>query len=567
MTFRLALLAALLSCSPPILFAQTAPSSPDEPDILRGLVLNALTREPVARVLVFSPDNRFATLTDERGRFQFTFAKPSQSPPENGQPVPQVRPYELWLRKPGFLSHDDQQRFPVPFSEHDITLTIIPEALIVGRVTLPPGANQATVELFLRQFSQNGERWQSAGALTARSNGEFRFSNLRAGDYKLFTHEITESDPLTFDPAKQFGFPPIYFPASPDFASAAVIRLNAGQTFQATLAPSRHAYYPVKIRVLNASANGGGQLEVYPEGHPGPGYSLGYDPSTSLITGALPDGVFTVKLSGFGPSPSSGEVSLTVGPAAPSPALMMLPNPSLIVRVKNEMQQSYGFGQSEQRSGASSRPPSPAQEFLRYFQLELISDAAIEGGQAYQAAPPDDPQADFLIVSGVRPGRYRVRPNCSVPCYVASVTSAGTDLLHKPLVVAAGASIPQLEVTLRDDGAQITGEVQLNSQQLPHPADWFRSTYQSPGFLYFIPTPDSTGQFRQFWINSDGKFDVQQLPPGEYRVLAVAKVHPELQFATEESLRKLDSQAKLITVGPGEKLKLQLSLTPEEDLP
>src|ERR1700732_560697 len=42
---------------------------------LRGAVINSVTREPVARALVFSPDNRFAIFTDDQGRFEFPLSR------------------------------------------------------------------------------------------------------------------------------------------------------------------------------------------------------------------------------------------------------------------------------------------------------------------------------------------------------------------------------------------------------------------------------------------------------------------------------------------------------------
>jgi hypothetical protein len=38
---------------------------------LRGTVINSVTHEAIGRALVFSPDNRFATFTDDQGHFEF----------------------------------------------------------------------------------------------------------------------------------------------------------------------------------------------------------------------------------------------------------------------------------------------------------------------------------------------------------------------------------------------------------------------------------------------------------------------------------------------------------------
>ena len=45
----------------------------------------------------------------------------------------------------------------------------------------------------------------------------------------------------------------------------------------------------------------GFQIEVWPQGHPGPGYSLGYNQDEQSIVGMLPDGNYTIHAKAFGP--------------------------------------------------------------------------------------------------------------------------------------------------------------------------------------------------------------------------------------------------------------------------
>src|SRR5882762_3288117 len=48
------------------------------PTSVHGTVLNRLTHEPISRALVYSTDQQYATLTDDRGHFEFKF--PPQEP-------------------------------------------------------------------------------------------------------------------------------------------------------------------------------------------------------------------------------------------------------------------------------------------------------------------------------------------------------------------------------------------------------------------------------------------------------------------------------------------------------
>jgi hypothetical protein len=64
---------ALVSGSFATLLAQnsatTGLSASDPTAHVRGVVVNSVTREPISRAVVFSGDNAFATMTDDRGRF------------------------------------------------------------------------------------------------------------------------------------------------------------------------------------------------------------------------------------------------------------------------------------------------------------------------------------------------------------------------------------------------------------------------------------------------------------------------------------------------------------------
>ena len=55
--------------------AQAQAADPQKSTI-SGVVLNAVTRAPIARALVASGDNRYAMLTDSTGHFEFELIKP-----------------------------------------------------------------------------------------------------------------------------------------------------------------------------------------------------------------------------------------------------------------------------------------------------------------------------------------------------------------------------------------------------------------------------------------------------------------------------------------------------------
>jgi hypothetical protein len=173
-------------------------------------------------------------------------------------------------------------------AEQGLTIQLVPEALIIGRVNLPTtdGTDRLTVELYKRTVQDGRARWEQAGSTQTRANGTFRFADLAGGSYKIFTQEEIDRDPLTFDPGGQlYGYPPVYYPSFNDFESSSMIRLTAGATVNVNLTPMRREYYPIKIGISNAPQGAGFQVEAWPQGHPGPGYSLDYEQDEQSIVG------------------------------------------------------------------------------------------------------------------------------------------------------------------------------------------------------------------------------------------------------------------------------------------
>ncbi len=301
--------AALFCCigSVGLTCAHSAPYPENESDIVRGTVLNSVTRRPLGRALVYSPDNRFATLTDSDGHFEFKIPlrKPQQknegtlplagsilaSPPEEA-----IRPAFLMARKPGFISDENTRGAQVGPEQKEVTIYLTPAALIAGHVTL--GASEmpdrVRLSIYRRQIQEGRARWTPAGTFRTWANGEFRFPELPPGTYKLFTEELMDRDPLTFDPRGQsYGYPPVYFPAANDFASGSAIQLSPGATFDATLSPTRREYYRIEVGITNAPEGAPVNVVVSAAGQGGPGYSLGINPQAQKIQGMLPDGMYS----------------------------------------------------------------------------------------------------------------------------------------------------------------------------------------------------------------------------------------------------------------------------------
>ena len=138
-----------------------APQSSEDPTThtISGTVINSLTHEPIGRALVYTADERAATLTDDHGNFELTVSAVTQP---LGGGVPVKTPARLLARKPGFLTDYGMQGSAViGGSMKDVTLTLAPEALIVGQVKFPSAdADYVEVQLYHRDVREGIARWE-----------------------------------------------------------------------------------------------------------------------------------------------------------------------------------------------------------------------------------------------------------------------------------------------------------------------------------------------------------------------------------------------------------------------
>ncbi len=461
----------------------SAQSTSDNTDTIRGMVINSVTSEPISRALVFSPDNRFATLTNSEGQFEFTLPKAdpapeggsdSNSPVTGRQPGMSNRPYMLTARKPGFLPDPNNRGQNLQNEEalQDLTLALIPESLIAGTVTLPTAEapDSIALQIFRRQVQDGRARWVPAGNAQSTSDGQFRFADLPAGTYKLLTDELLDRDPLTAGPRNVdpltnaprgplFGYPPVYYQSAPDFGSAAIIQLTAGQTQTVSLSLVKQPYYRVKVPVIDASVSDaqGVAVNVYAHGRKGPGFSLGYNNLHHAIEGMLPNGTYTIEASGWGANGVTGGQTITIkGAAIDGPGMTLVPNASIPVNVKEEFTSADNTGSTTRTTinGRNTVIKGPR----RYLNVMLEPADDFRAGRGVSLRSPTRPGDEALVIEGAPAGSYWVRINSSRG-YPASIRSGNRDLQQQPLVVGAGGAASPIEITMRDVTAEISGTV------------------------------------------------------------------------------------------------------------
>ena len=520
---------------------------------VRGRVLNKVTGEPIGRALVTTAGDEYAVMTDDRGQFEMKVVqRVGQLPGIAGN----IMGRAFQARKPGYLAVGNRfsQALSTEQGQAATTVYLVAEALIVGRVNVPGTEGEVRIEceLYRRRMEEGKETWQPAGTFTTWANGEFRFSGLEAGTYRLITHEQMDRDSMVARPgAELFGYPPIYYPNTTDFSLASAIAVKAGETAQANLTVVRHAYYPVRIPVGNAPTAGGGiNVMVHPMGHWGPGWSLGFNPSEQMIEGMLPDGNYTVGLDTFGENGSTGSGNFVVsgGPFEGAP-VRLVGNASVTINVREEFQ--HNTGGDESPVGVSH-----GRQFNTMVMLRSVAPEESGGsGQGAQAQPVEGSDNRMLVVPNLRPGRYRVAVYTG-NAYVAAMESGGVDLLRKSLVVGMGGAVPPVEITLRDDGAEVSGTVEEATGANGNPGEktpQLRMVYLVPIGREGWPQPQIVQAF-------NGTFRMPNVPPGEYLALAYEDSPQDLPIGDEEFAKRMEGLGQRIHVEAGEKVSVRLKV-------
>jgi hypothetical protein len=565
----LPLLFAILLTIRPLALSQESP--PDKPQIetVRGTVMNAVTGAPIPRALVFTRDNRVATLTDGEGHFEMTVPKQGGfmgSVFSFDGPVPaRPRIYQehgrsvmLSARKPGFLEDVSAQMSLAPSSSDDITIALSPEAIIKGRITVASGdaALGIRAQLFSRQVQDGYPRWMQGPSVTANSSGEFRFAELRAGSYKLVTSEFMDNDPITNIPGSQpYGYPPVYYPGVSEFSSASTIELTAGQELQADLSLVRQPYYPVRIPITNNDVGQGMNISV--KGERGPGYALGYNAGEQRIDGLLPNGNYIVEASTFGQHSMTGSVSLRVtGAPAEGAAMTLVPGSSITLDIREEFSDTTSTISGSWSDGKHTFSYHGPRAYLQ-ANVESVDDLAQQRFGSIR--PPTKPNDENLVIENLAPGRYWLRLHTGRG-YIASATQGATDLLRQPLTVGSGPGAP-IEIRVRDDTAELDGTVIPLAQQATLNAE---AAEPAQVWVYCVPQPDSSGEFTQLGVSGDGEFTNPRMAPGDYRILAFYREHSQLPYRDPEAMKAYESKGPVVHLAAGQKVTIQVQTISKE---
>jgi hypothetical protein len=532
----IALTAPLLALAHPLAAQNTSAAASGYS--VQGTVVNSLTGQGISRALVTLTAEE-ATLTGGDGQFSFDNVPAGQ--------------YQVSISKPGFLGIGNAggraafqdtfaaraagqasppHRIVVGADMPSLTYRLTPTAVIAGVVSLSTAdpADGIRVTLYRQSLRTGRAQWSIAGNARTRSDGSFRLGGLLPGRYMLSTEASIDNPAASAGSrAAVWGYPPEYYPGVTDPGAAGVIALGAGQQAEADISLVRQQFFPVTAAVRSPSTVLGANFQVLDRGGRTTGLLAHYDPRDQVVRANAPNGTWELQGRASGRTIAWGQTEFVVAGAAATVAVNMAEVPQVPVNIQQVV--------------TSSTATQTGNPDLGLMPVPADGGAPVGGGLAMTTGP-DGSSTTLRLTT---PGRYWILATPFQSFYVSSITSGGVDLASNPLTVVAGSSVAPIDVTLRDDGGKIAGQIQSGSALSAASA----ASGDAPTLtVYAIPLFPSAQSMKQTTVQADGTFALANLAPGSYRVVA-CDYAPEIDYHSPEGLSAWTGKGQTVSVEAG----------------
>lgn len=477
---------------------------------IAGTVVSKLDGHPLARARITVRDTKdpqkFESLvTSEDGRFEFT-----------GVPAGK---YDLHGAKRGFIqaSYDQHEQFSTAIvtganlDTEDLVLRLAPTAIISGKLLDESGdpIRNATVTLYYDDHSGGVNQIRQFRGAQTDDQGSYEIPSIMPGTYFLSAsarpwyavHPNSNSpdspangkpagtanaDTSTFDRSLDVAYPVTYYSDVTDADSATPIPIGGGERLQIEV----HLNPAPALRLLFRVPENGEKQGIFPrieqpafDGStflPNDGIRM-VSPGLVELTG-VPAGRYNVRISGPGAALQMKGVDLTRdGEEIDTSKAEALSTVKISVQVPGE-----------------ATPPPHLMVGLR------------SGSRVFAGVQPFSPKGEAELAQ-IAAGHYDVLVwGANKPYSIAHISAEGAEVSGHSLTVTAGSS-PSVSLTVVGGSLNVEGKAR-------------RAGKPFAGAMVVLVPKNPEGNrslFRRDQSDLDGTFNLQNVVPGSYTVLAI----------------------------------------------
>jgi hypothetical protein len=536
--------AAIFSALSVALLAQAPQPVPQDPAKARleGQVLNAVTNEPLRKTrltlrmnvaamttprLQPAATSTYTVTTDAMGKFEFPNVDPGD--------------YQLTIRRDGFANlvlgakNAARKTGPILLNSGDrkteFLVRLVPYGSISGSILDEDGdpIRGMSVAAMTWHYTTNGRELQEVRNGYSNDLGEYRIYDVPPGKYFLKVGQRN----IRLNPTAEDGeaYASVFYPGFPQVSGAIVqevapaaqlrnLNFNLRKTRYATLrgkvvAPPGAT--SVNAGMMIVSDNGSSSSSGDTKGKDFQFEFFGVNPGPLYLTGSylLNGQRYTTNL------------FLEVG-TSDTDGIELRPLPPMEL--------------SGQVRIVGETPPQPVQPWVT---LEA------RGQGSFSSAMQDD---GTFVFRDVAPANYRVTfSRMPVSLYIKSIHWGTTEITDTSLDLTNGVPArTELSIVLGADSGQLEGVV---TNDKPEPCEGVTVT--------LIPTGAHRSRpFYKFPVtDAAGKFTINGIAPGSYKLLAWDKVDNNAVMYDPDFLRPYESNAQTVEILPGSKKTLDLKLT------
>ncbi|AXC09839.1 hypothetical protein ACPOL_0462 [Acidisarcina polymorpha] len=505
---------------------------------ITGKVVDAHSGAPLSRCSVQIADVKERTqsrtlISGDDGSFAFNDVPPGK--------------YSLTAQRRGYLTqayeeHDDFSTAIAvgpSLEPENLVFQLTAEAVLAGTIVDEAGdpVRGAQIRLFEDQDNSGRRSTVQRQAVMSDDRGAYEIAGIKPGAYFLVVtarpwyaqrlqrttsgaQEDQANSEASESQALDVAYPTTFYPGVTDEDSATPIPVKGGERLEANLTLSPQQALRLRVNLPSGESRRGTSVmlsqSLFGQVEPSPTQMTFGPDGTVEVDGILP-GHYDVAVSRFGgegqraSDPKHFEADVSGG--------------------ATELAEDTGIGEvslTGKVASGTGKLPSPAG----------ISFRSSHGHRQEFAALSD--AGEFTI--SLQPGTYEVIGNVT-GMYIAGLTANGASLTGRMLTLKAG-DTPKLTIIAGSGEGEVEG-VALRSGK---PA--------SAVLVLLAPLDPKNNEilFRRDQSDSDGTFDLQNVVPGHYRLLAIEKGW-ELEWANPAVLEAFWAKSVPVEVKPGDHLK------------